>query len=155
MESKFRLEKIKVENVNSIAFKNELLKDFSNCIENGRKYLKSIVKNCHHTMNELSDDIENVIKNNEKNPHKTFELVSNQTKKIKENAKKLSLAPAEEGKWINWQSDLFLEEKMFPRLFPYGIGGFLSSNMLKRNNMGYSNYIKSRLLSADSNLHFM
>ena len=39
MDSKFRLEKIKVENVNSIAFKNELLKDFSNCIENGRKYL--------------------------------------------------------------------------------------------------------------------
>ena len=150
MDSKFRLEKIKVEHVNSIEFKNDLVKHFSNCIEKGRKYLQSIVKNCHHTINELSNDIENVIKDNEKNPNKTFEFVSNQTKKIKENAKKLSLAPAEEGKWINWQSDLFLEEKLFPRLFPYGIGGFFSSNLLKQNNMGYSNYIKSRLLSADS-----
>merc|ERR1712082_357290 len=107
------------------------------------------VENCHHTSNELNDDIENVIKDNEKNPQKTFEFVRNQTKKIKENVKKLSLAPAEEGKWMNWQSDLFLEEQLFPRLFPYGIGGFLSSNMLRQNNMGYSNYIKNRLLSAD------
>ena len=114
-----------------------------------RKYLQSLVKNCHHTFNELNDDIENIIKDNEKNPQKTFEFVRNQTKKIKENVKKLSLAPAEEGKWMNWQSDLFLEEKLFPRLFPYGIGGFLSSNMLKKSNMGYSNYIKNRLLSAD------
>merc|ERR1712030_71366 len=102
-----------------------------------------------HTVNELNDDIENVIKDNEKYPQKTLEFVLNQTKKIKENVKKLSLAPAEEGKWMNWQSDLFLEERLFPKLFPYGLGGFLSSNMLKKSNMGYSNYIKNRLLSAD------
>ena len=149
MESKYKLEKVKVEDDSSIAFKNELLTEFSYCIENSRKYLQSLVKNCHHTFNELNDDIENIIKDNEKNPQKTFEFVRNQTKKIKENVKKLSLAPAEEGKWMNWQSDLFLEEKLFPRLFPYGIGGFLSSNMLKKSNMGYSNYIKNRLLSAD------
>ena len=34
MESKFNLEKIKVENMNLLAFKNDLLKDFSICIEN-------------------------------------------------------------------------------------------------------------------------
>ena len=100
-------------------------------------------------INELSEDIENIIKNNEKNPLKTLKFVENQTKKIKENAKKISVAPSESGKWINWQSELFLEEKLFPRLFPYGIGGFLSSNVLKKSNMGYSNYIKNRLLSAD------
>ena len=70
MESKFKLEKIKVEDMNLIAFKNNILKDFSNCIENSRKYLQSIEKNCHHTVNELSNDIENVIKNNEKIPIK-------------------------------------------------------------------------------------
>merc|ERR1712236_82863 len=35
MDSKFRLENIKVEHVNSIEFKNDL-KHFSNCIEKGR-----------------------------------------------------------------------------------------------------------------------
>ena len=43
----------------------------------------------------------------------------------------------------------FLEEKLFPKLFPWGQGGFLSSNILKRSNMGFSNYVKSRLLSVD------
>merc|ERR1712208_232099 len=83
------------------------------------------------------------------NPKRTLDFVEKQTKKIKENAAKLSLAPGEHGKWINWQSDIFLEEKLFPRLFPYGIGVFLSSPLLKKSNMGYSNYIKNRLLSAD------
>ena len=69
--------------------------------------------------------------------------------KIKENAEKLFVAPSEEGKWVNWYSDLFLEEKLFPKLFPYGIGGYLSSNMLKKSKMGFANYIKNRLLSAD------
>merc|ERR1712208_254892 len=80
----------------------------------------------------------------------TSEFVNEQISKIKENVSKvLNVAPSEEGKWINWQSDLFLEEKLFPKLFPYGIGGYLSSNMLKKSNMGFSDYIKNRLLSAD------
>ena len=41
---------------------------------------------------------------------KTHTFVQTQTKKIKENVKKLSLAPGEGGKWENWQSDVFLEE---------------------------------------------
>ena len=106
-------------------------------------------KDCHHTVNELSNDIENIIEENEKNPRRTLDFVEKQTKKIKENAAKFSIAPGEHGKWMNWQSDLFLEEKLFPRLFPWGIGGYLSSNMLRNSNMGFSNYIKNRLLSAD------
>ena len=62
---------------------------------------------------------------------------------------KICVAPGEEGKWKNWQSDLYLEEKLFPALFPYGIGGYLSSNMLRQNDMGFANYVKNRLLSAD------
>ena len=73
-----------------------------------------------------------------------------QTKKIKENVKKVIVAPGGGGKWKNWQSDLYLEEKLFPALFPYGIGGFLSSNMLRQDNMGFANYVKNRLLSADA-----
>ena len=60
------------------------------------------------------------------------------------------MALGEQGKWQNWGSDIFLEEKMFPNLFPYGIGGYLSSSFLSGQNMGFSNYIKSRLLSTNS-----
>ena len=50
---------------------------------------------------------------------------------------------------LNWQSDVFLEEKLFPALFPYGIGGFMSANVIRSSNIGFANYVKSRLLSAD------
>ena len=149
MQAKYDLEKLKVEDSKAIAFKNELLKEFSACVEIGRRHLSGMEKNCHHKINSLSDDVENIIKNNEKNPVRTMEFVSSACKKIKENTDKLCVAPAEKGKWINWQSDIFLEEKLFPSHFPYGLGGYLSSNMLKKSNMGYSNYIKSRLLSAN------
>ena len=39
---------------------------------------------------------------------------------------------------------------MFPNLFPYGIGGYLSSTFLSGNNIGFANYIKTRLLSTNS-----
>ena len=54
---------------------------------------------------------------------KTHKYVESQVKKINEKVIKLSLAPGEHGKWENWQSDVFLEEKLFPKLFPYGFSG--------------------------------
>ena len=75
--------------------------------------------------------------------------MSQQKKKIKENLEKLFIAPGEHGVWLNWESDVYLEEKLFPKLFPYGIGGYLSSNVLKNSNMGFANYVKSRLLSSN------
>ena len=149
MQLKFQLDRLKAENVKLVEYKQDLLKDFSKVIEVSRVFFSSMEKNCSHIVNELSSDIENIIKENERNSRRTLDFVEKQTKKIKDNAAKISIAPGEHGKWINWQSDLFLEEKLFPKLFPYGLGGFLSSNMLKKSNMGFSNYIKNRLLSAD------
>ena len=68
---------------------------------------------------------------------------------INEKLDRIAVAPGEHGKWKNWGSDIFLEEKMFPDLFPYGIGGYLSSAVLSGQNMGFSNYIKSRLRSIN------
>ena len=51
--------------------------------------------------------------------------------------------------WMNWQDDLFLEEKLFPNLFPYGVGGYLSSNVMINHDIGFANYVKSRILSAN------
>ena len=36
------------------------------------------------------------------------------------------------------------EEELFPALFFYGIGGYLSSHMLRENDVGISNYVKNR-----------
>ena len=56
--------------------------------------------------------------------------IERQNEKIQTKLHKLSVAPAEEGKWKNWGADLYLEEKLFPALFPYGWGGFLSTCLL-------------------------
>ena len=46
------------------------------------------------------------------------------------------------------------QEKVFPNLFPYGVGGYMSSQIgserREEENMGFSNYVRHRLLSADS-----
>ena len=59
------------------------------------------------------------------------ETVSNkakvQAKDILRKVEKMCVAPGESGLFQNWGDDVFLEEKCFPNLFPYGTGGYLSS----------------------------
>ena len=76
-------------------------------------------------------------------------FVSKQVKKIKKKIEEISVAPGEGGKFQNWGEDIFLEEKLFPQLFPFGIGGFLSSNLLRNSNIGFANYCKNRILSVN------
>ena len=59
---------------------------------------------------------------------------------IKERAEKIYVAPGEKGKFMNWQENIFIEEMAFPALFPYGIGGYLSSNILSGSDIGFANY---------------
>ena len=77
-------------------------------------------------------------------------FVGKKLRQIKKIVANLNVAPSEGGDWKNWRSELFLEEKLFPNLFPYGLGGYMSSNLLRGSIMGFANYIKSRILSADS-----
>ena len=64
---------------------------------------------------------------------------------------KTVLAPGEFGKFNNWGEDLFLEEKCFPHLYPFGIGGFLSTNIdEKDSHKGFAAYVRQRIMSADS-----
>ena len=78
---------------------------------------RSTPKNCHHEYNSLNNDLENYIKNNEANEEKTSAFVKKQTIKIKENADKISVAPSEEGKWVNWYSDYFWKRSCFQNYF--------------------------------------
>ena len=57
------------------------MNEFSECIEISRKYFKSTPLNCHHKLNNLSYDIENVINGNESNPEKNHQFVENKAKK--------------------------------------------------------------------------
>ena len=46
--------------------------------------------------------------------------------------------------------NIYLEEKAFPELFPFGDGGYLSSLLnSKETDMGFAMYIKHRILSSD------
>ena len=64
-----------VEHSDILALKHNLLSEFSECIEISRKYFKTTPKNCHHQLNNLSHDIENVINDNENNPEKLTNLL--------------------------------------------------------------------------------
>ena len=70
-------------------------------------------------------------------------------KNIKDRMEKLVIAPGEKGSFQNWGEDIFLEEKCFTHLFPYGYGGYLSSNVDKQEVKGFAKYIRERIKSAD------
>ena len=124
----------------------EVLKDeFKTCISNGRNSLKLYEANCNHPYNRVMADVENIMESN----IGSTQFVEDQKQLIKEKIAKVSVAPSECGEWKNWHSEVFLEEKLFPSLYPYGYGGYLSSNLLKASNIGISNYIKSRIMCAD------
>ena len=63
---------------------------------------------------------------------------------------KTAVAPGEKGEFKNWGEDIFLEEKCFPELFPYGTGGYVSALINnKKDDMGFAMYVRHRILSAD------
>ena len=61
----------------------------------------------------------------------------------------LSVSPGEKGQFCNWKKDIYIEEKAFPHLFPYGTGGYLSSCLDSGENMGFAVYCRNRLKSAN------
>ena len=118
-------------------------------IDQFRQHMKE-KDDCNHDFDsDLSKFIHSVVIDKSNKPEELVKYIERQNEKIQDKLHKLSVAPAEEGKWKNWGADLYLEEKLFPALFPYGWGGFLSTNFLRDNNMGFANYVKSRLLSVN------
>ena len=52
---------------------------------------------------------------------------------------------------MNWGVDSFTEERCFPELFPYGVGGYISSNISNPNNeIGFAKYCVAQLMSCDA-----
>ena len=148
LENIFELEQIDSDEPKLKTYKLEIMKELRNCVSKGRELITKL-NICTHDENDLNTIFEKVIKPNTDDSDKTYDYVIKQTKKIKKNASRIFVAPGEGGAWKSWQTDLFLEEKLFPVLFPYGIGGYMSSNMLRENDMGFANYVKNRIMSAD------
>ena len=62
---------------------------------------------------------------------------------------KISIAPGEHGRFQNWKQDVYIEEKAFPHLFPYGCGGYLSSCLSSGTNIGFAAYVRHKMRCAD------
>ena len=144
-----------VDNVTKLFFESECLrrkigefrKQSDDVIEQIREAYKG-KPDCDHKVGEMSMFLKSLFEKS-KNPRALSDTLPKERNKIAANLEKLIVAPGEAGKWKNWGKDLYLEEKLFPHLFPYGIGGYLSSNLLKKSNLGFSNYVKSRLMSVN------
>ena len=74
----------------------------------------------------------------------------NRINNILKKMEKIQIAPGEFGKFSNWGEDIFLEEKCFPHLYPFGIGGYMSTNLdAKDTHQGFATYVRRRIMSAD------
>jgi hypothetical protein len=79
-----------------------------------------------------------------------YQNAKKRVKKITDKMEKICIAPGEYGTFQNWGDDIFIEEKCFPHLFPFGIGGYLSTALEgKDHDMGFANYVRHRVMSAD------
>ena len=134
---------------------DSILRDVNENINTTKEKRLKAVK-CSHVnqSNESARLLGDIQKCKTNTNEETRKFVSNQVNQIKKNLKSIvDVAPGERGKFLQWGPDIYLEEKLFPQLFPYGIGGYLSSNLLKSSNMGFSNYVKNRILSVQSKFH--
>ena len=101
---------------------------------------------------ELRDELHEVCEQTEDNNIENIARASKEHfSNLRSRLEKISVAPGEKGKFENWGDDVFLEEKCFPELFPFGVGGYLSMTIGDtEQKLGFAQYIKHRVLSADS-----
>ena len=144
-----KLSKIQVEDSECVKVLQETINAARDFINSAKESLK-MKTDCNHSYNEVTNFLNKMVFNKTMTPRDMKKYIERQTAQINNQLDKISVAPAEHGRWKNWGSDVFLEEKMFPDLFPYGIGGYFSTSFLSGQTMGFSNYIKSRLRSIDS-----
>ena len=134
---------------NEIVDENEYLKDMKQSIGDSRDRLEEDVDKFPPTdaVDEFDKDLEAF-----SNPSKDkLKKLSNKAKQMAQRVQeKVSVAPGEHGSFQNWGDDAFLEEKAFPHLFPFGVGGYLSSCIDDPDTaMGFANYCVNQLMSCD------
>ena len=99
---------------------------------------------------EFLNNTDKLLNPTEDEARKISETAKEQADRVVKKMEKVAVAPGELGNFKNWGSDIFLEEKCFPSLFPYGTGGYLSSSIDDpKSDMGFSNYCIQRIMSSD------
>ena len=71
------------------------------------------------------------------------------TKRASEKMTAVCVDPGEGGEIVNWREDVYVEEKCFPELFPFGCGGYLSTCLSTGKNIGFANYARQKIKCAD------
>ena len=142
-------EKISGEKEKVLEMKKEVVTILSNgirCCVLKKNDIKDL--DCNHVETDLSRNLKDVL-DSTSDIFCARNHASETVRTIHEKARKIFVAPGEKGKFVNWRQNIFIEEMAFPALFPYGIGGYLSSNILNGSDIGFANYCRNRLLSAD------
>ena len=121
--------------------KNEQSNEFYNLV---RSPVRKRVKN---------EKLKKFIEQNQQDSNVLTKKSAKRLKNIKQKTakmEKIQIAPGEFGEFKNWGEDIYLEERCFPHLFPYGAGGFLSTNLdAKDSHNGFASYVRGRIMSAD------
>ena len=108
---------------------------------------QNIVTGIH---NEICNDFDSLIAQTEYESKNIQEKLKSEVKRTEDKMSKICIAPGEDGKFMNWSQDIFLEEKAFPEKFPYGIGGYLSSmTNSDGEDIGFASYCVGQLMSCD------
>ena len=68
---------------------------------------------------EFTDNMDRLFNPSESEAKYISETAKEQVKRVVKKMEKVSVAPGELGNFKNWGTDVFLEEKCFPSLFPY------------------------------------
>ena len=123
-------------------------------IVNEEEYHKLMEEDDNRNINkdivEHAADIDLILKERLDNDISLSKQADLQVKKVMKNLDKISVAPGEFGSFQNWGEDTYIEEKAFPALFPYGVGGYLSSCITNPESMtGFASYCVSRIMSAN------
>ena len=95
------------------------------------------------------EDQEEINKETEVQESMILESATKHRRRALDRISTISVAPGEKGEFKNWKGDVWLEEKAFPHLYPYGTGGYLSSCLSSKKNMGFAVYCRNRLRSVD------
>jgi hypothetical protein len=136
-------------------FENDFVEEIDNDLLND-EFDDDVSPN--HNLSEIEDDphdqveteqsykSESIVNNIPLSGEQTKEKASVLREKIRRNARKayskmnVCIAPAGYGKFKNSKQDIYLEEKCLPHLFPYGVGGFLSTCVSTKVNSRFAAY---------------
>ena len=107
------IQHLKPVNVELMSVTESAIKDLQEFIQVAREVLRE-KPDCNHKTNDLQDLFTKLLDKKDFRPEAITGYVNQQKSRVSKNLRKIFLAPGEDGNFQNWESDIFLEEKLFP-----------------------------------------